>query len=93
MTMEIGTVTRAITARSGLIQNIIASTPMRVSIGRDDLAERLLQRLLDVVDVVRHPAEDVAARMAVEIPERQTGELQIDISAQGDRSSGPPPRP
>ena len=38
MAMEIGTVTRPITARSGLIQNIIASTPMRVSIGSDDLA-------------------------------------------------------
>ena len=72
MATEIGTVTRAMTASSELIQNISASTPMSVSMAGDDLAERLLHRLLDVVDVVGHPAEDVAARVAVEILERQT---------------------
>ena len=49
---------------------------------RDDLGEALLERLRDVVDVVRHAAEDVAAGVVVEVLERQPGELEVDVPAQ-----------
>ena len=51
-----------ITASSGLIQNIMTSTPMTVKNGGDELGQALLERLGDVVDVVGDAAQDVAAR-------------------------------
>ncbi len=42
---------------------------------RQQLAERLLHALLDVVDVVGRPAEDLAARLAVEVAQRQAVQL------------------
>ncbi len=50
--------------------------------GGDDLREALLQRLRDVVDVVGHAAEHVAARVVVEVLERQAGELLVRILPQ-----------
>ena len=70
------------TASNGLIQNIIASTPTIVSKRRDDLREALLQRVGDVVDVVRDTAEDVAAGVGVEVLERQPAELLVDLASQ-----------
>ena len=49
---------------------------------RDELGQALLERLPDVVDVVGHPAQQVAAGVRVEIAQRQAGELLVDIAAQ-----------
>ena len=49
---------------------------------RDDLREALLQRVGDVVDVVGHAREDVAARVVVEVAQRQPRELLVDLVAQ-----------
>ena len=49
---------------------------------RDDLREALLERVGDVVDVVGHAREDVAARVAVEVAQRQPRELLVDLVAQ-----------
>jgi len=43
----------------------------------DDLAQRLLQRLGDVVDVVGHPAEYLTAGLLVEVAQRQPGQLRL----------------
>ena len=48
----------------------------------DQLGQALLERLADVVDVVRDPAQQVAARVAVEVAERQPAELLVDVLAQ-----------
>ena len=47
--------------------------------GADQLRESLLQRLLDVVDVVRHPGEHVAALAGVEVVQRQPVELLFGV--------------
>ncbi len=70
------------TARSGLIQNIMTSTPITVKKARDELGQALLERLGDVVDVVGDPAQDVAARLAVEVGEREAAELHVDAPAE-----------
>ena len=62
--IDSGTVTSAISASSGEITNIITSTPITVSSEVEQLAQRLLQGLRDVVDVVGDPAEQLAARLA-----------------------------
>ena len=64
---ETGTVTNATSASSGEIVIIMISTPMIVQRGREHLAQRLLQALREVVDVVGDPAEQVAARLAVDV--------------------------
>ena len=74
-----GTVTSAISASSGEITNIITSTPTTVSSDDDQLAQRLLQALRDVVDVVRDPAEQLAARHLVEVGQRQPVDLRLDV--------------
>ena len=51
---------------------------------RDQLGQALLERLADVVDVVRDPAEDVAAGVRVEVAERQPAQLAIDLFAQAE---------
>ena len=48
----------------------------------DQLGERLLQCLLDVVDVVRHPGEDVAALAGVEVVQRQPVQLLLGVVAE-----------
>ena len=48
----------------------------------DELAQRLLQRLRDVVGVVGGPAEHLAARLLVEVAQRQPGQLRLDLLAQ-----------
>ena len=56
---------------------------------RDQLGQALLERLADVVDVVGDAAQDVAARLAVEVGERQAAELLVDaLRAAGRRSAG-----
>ena len=40
---------------------------------RQQLAQRLLEALGEVVDVVGDPAEEVAALLAVDVAERQRG--------------------
>ena len=49
---------------------------------REHLTQRLLQRLRDVIDIVRDPAEDLAVGLAIEVRERHAHQLRIDIAAQ-----------
>ena len=49
---------------------------------RDQLGQALLERLADVVDVVGDAAQQVAARVAVEVAQRQPAELLVDVAAQ-----------
>ena len=79
---ERGTTTSEMTASNQLIQNIRASTPTSVKHRVDDLAERLVDGLLDVVEIVRDPAQDVAPCVPIEVLERQPGELQVHVSAE-----------
>ena len=59
--------------------------------GGDQLGQALLERLPDVVDVVRDPAQDVAPGVPVEVLERQPAELLVDVPAQPvDRPLGDP---
>ena len=46
----------------------------------EQLAHRLLQRLADVVDVVGDPAEQLAARLLVEVAQRQPVQLVLDVA-------------
>ena len=77
-----GTVVSATSASSGEIVNIIIATPMSSEHRREHLAQRLLQALGEVVDVVGDPAQQVAARLAVDVAERQAVELVLDLGAQ-----------
>ena len=52
--IDSGTVATAIKASSGEIHSIITRMPRTVITGHDQLAERLLQALRDVVDVIGH---------------------------------------
>ena len=81
-TTESGTVSSEIVASSQLIQNIMREHADDGEERRDDLREALLQRVGDVVDVVGHAREDVAARVAVEVAQRQARELLVDLVAQ-----------
>ena len=63
--------TSAINASSQEMMNIMTSTPTMREQRGEHLAQRLLQRLGDVVDVVRDAAEGVRPRLAVEVAERQ----------------------
>ena len=81
-TNDSGTVSSEISASSGLIQTIIASTPMHGQDAGDRLGQGLLHGGGDVVDVVGHPAEQVAARVGVEVLQRQPAELEVDVLAQ-----------
>ena len=51
--------------------------------GVHELGQCLLERLLDVVDVVRRPRQDVAALPGVEVAQRQAVELALDLRAEG----------
>ena len=48
----------------------------------DELRQALLQRLADVVDVVGDATQQVAARVAVEVAQRQPAELFVDLRSQ-----------
>ena len=79
-TIDSGTVTSAITASSGEIQNIIDQHADDGQQRREQLAHRLLQRLRDVVDVVGDPGQQLAARLPVEVDQRQPGQLRLDLA-------------
>ena len=81
-TIDSGTVTSAISASSGEIQNIIASTPMTVSSEVSSWLIVCCRRLRDVVDVVGDAAEQLAARLGVEVAQRQAVQLVLDVGAQ-----------
>ena len=61
---ETGTVVSATTASNGEIVNIITAVADEQQHRREHLAQRLLQALRDVVDVVRDPAQQIAALTA-----------------------------
>ena len=50
----------------------------------EQLAEGLLEARLDVVDVVRHPAEQLTTWLTVEVGQRQPVELGLDVLAEGE---------
>ena len=77
-----GMVTSAISASVGESRNIITSTPSHGQQRRHRLADGLLQALRDVVDVVGHPAEQLAALHRVEVAQRQPVDLRLDPLAQ-----------
>ena len=81
---ETGTVVSATTASSGEIVNIMIATPIEQQHRREHLAQRLLQALRDVVDVVGDPAQQVAARLLVDVAERQRVDLVLDVGPQLD---------
>ena len=58
---------------------------MTVRTRRDELGQALLERLADVVDVVRDAAQQIAARVGVEVAERQAAELLVDVAGAGGR--------
>ena len=49
---------------------------------RKHLRQRLLQALRDVIDVVRHPAQQVAPLRLVHVAERQAVQLLLDLPPQ-----------
>ena len=67
---DTGTVVSATTASSGEIVNIMTAIPIEQQHRREHLAQRLLEALGDVVDVVGDPAQQVAARLLVDVAER-----------------------
>ena len=77
-----GTVSSDTSARIGEIQNIIPSTPSTVMMRGDRLGHGLLHRRGDVVDVVGDPAQQVPARVGVEVLQRQPAEFDVDVLAQ-----------
>ena len=80
--IETGTVTSAISASSGEITNIIVSTPTMVSSEVTSWLSVCCSDWADVVDVVGDPAEQLAARLPVEVAQRQPGQLGLDLLAQ-----------
>jgi hypothetical protein len=57
----------------------------------EQLAETLLDRGGEVVDVVGDPAQHVAVRMAVEVAQGQSAELRLDVASQaGHHALGEP---
>ena len=53
---------------------------------RDELGQALLERLADVVDVVRDAAQQVAPGMAVEVAQRQPAELLVDLRPEAENA-------
>ena len=80
--IDSGTVTSATSASSGEIENIIASTPTTVSSEVSSWLIVCCRRLADVVDVVGDAAEQLAARLPVEVAQRQPVDLLLDVRAQ-----------
>ena len=80
-TIVIGTVTRATSASCHEIENISTTHEHHRQQRGEQLAHRLLQGLADVVDVVGDPAEQLAARLLVEVAQRQRVDLVLDVGA------------
>ena len=80
--IDSGTVTSAISASNGEIDEHHRQHADHGEQRRQQLAQRLLQGLRDVVDVVGHPAQQLAARLPVEVRQRQPVELVLDLGAQ-----------
>ena len=66
-------VTTATSASSGEMMNIITTVPISMNVVGEHLAERLLQALGQVVDVVGDPAEQVAPGGAVDVATAASG--------------------
>ena len=79
--IETGTDTSATSASSGEIQNIIASTATTVSTEVSSWLIVCCRDWLDVVDVVGDPAQQLAARLLVEVAQRQPVDLVLDVGA------------
>ena len=73
MNIDNGIVTTATSESSHEIQIIMRDGADQRQHLRQHLGQRLLEALRDVVDVVRHAAEQVAALRPVDVAERQTG--------------------
>ena len=80
--IDSGTVSSEITASSGLIVSIMISTPMTVSTDVISWVRVCWSELADVVDVVGDAAQDVAARVAVEVAQRQAASFSSTSPAQ-----------
>ena len=61
---------------------IITLVPMQHEHARHQLADRLLQALREVVDVVRHAAQQVTARRTIDVTEREPVELVLDVGTE-----------
>ena len=79
---DAGTASSDTSASSGLIVSIMISTPTIGEQRRDELGQGLLERLADVVDVVRDTAQQVTTRTRVEGPQGDRRELAVDPLAQ-----------
>ena len=82
--IDSGIVTSATSESSGEIVIIMISDADERERRREQLAQRLLEALGEVVDVVRDPAQHVAARLAVDVPQRHPVELVLDVGAQAE---------
>ena len=78
--IEAGTVTNAISVSSGEIVIIMIVTPTTVSRAVKIWLTLSCCTLSQVVDVVGHPAEQVATRVAVDIGQWKTVELRFDLA-------------
>ena len=78
---ETGTLTSATSASSGEIHSIIASTATTVISEVSSWLIVCCRVVDDVVDVVGDAAEQLAARRAVEVAERQPVDLVLDVLA------------
>ena len=79
-----GMVTRAIRARVGRDHEHHDQYADHGEQRGQQLAQRLLQGLGDVVDVVGDPAQQLAARRPVEVAQRQPVDLGLDLVAHGE---------
>ena len=79
--IEIGTETSATSASSGRDPEHHRQHREHGEQRGEQLAHRLLQRLADVVDVVGDPAQQLAARLLVEVAQRQPVDLVLDVGA------------
>ena len=82
-----GTVMSVMSASSGEIEIIMMTHADDRERRGEHLAQRLLEALRDVVDVVGDPAQQVAAGLAVDVGEGQAVELVLDVAAQLATSS------
>ena len=79
--IETGTETRATRASTGEIQNIIPSTATTVSSEVSSWLRVCWRVGADVVDVVGDAAQQLAARLAVDVGQRQPVHLVLDVGA------------
>ena len=86
-TTDRGTVTKATSANRGETVSIITVTPTRVNTAVRHLVDGLLEALGEVVDVVGHPAEQVASGVLVDVGEGKAVELGLDGLSQSEHRS------